>query len=161
MKLLNRKGFTLVELLATIVILGVISAIAMVSIDGMLDEAAKTECENILLSIKSATKNYVSDKRFNLSSKKVEIAVSKLVSDGYLSDEITNPFNKKYSVNEQKIKLLVTLNDDYTYNDVDIYVRASYSGIDVSALLVCDAEDGSVKKYSDDGGVRYEIRFPG
>ena len=143
MKLLNRKGFTLVELLATIVILGVIAAIAMVSIDRVLDNSQITECENILLSIKSATKEYISDHRFDLSGKSITMNVNDLVVGGFLSEPITNPFDKtKYYKNDQKLedlKIYITLNADYTYQSAEI--KAS------NKIITCseDVKDGYVR----------------
>ena len=137
MNKLNSKGFTLVELLATIVILGVISAIAMVSIDSMIDNSQITECENLLLSIKSATKDYVSHNRFGLSSKSFTKTVNDLVSDGFLSEPVTNPFNKeKYKKNDDELKnmeIYIELNDDYTYKTATI---KNGSGL----LIICTEE---------------------
>ena len=53
----NQKGFTMVELLAAVAILGLLSAIAIVSVGKILDNANKkhyeTQLDNIIMATKS------------------------------------------------------------------------------------------------------------
>ena len=116
-KLRDNKGFTLVELLATIVLLGIIGTISVVSIDRILDKSDITECENVLLSIKSATKEYVSDNRYGSISNPLEL--SKLFDDGYLTGVLTDPFTNE-KVDTSRLKISISLNNDYTYKDSDL-----------------------------------------
>ena len=62
---MNNKGFTLVELIATIALLSIIAIISFVSISGILQKSKINDCNNLLVSIKSATKEYISDNRYN------------------------------------------------------------------------------------------------
>ena len=136
MNRLNKRGFTLVELLATIVILGVIGSIAMISVDKLIDSSQKNECDNILLSIKSATKEYISTNRFNLNGhpklnedastgiRTFELTVDDLINGGFLSSPINDPFEKVPLNPSQLVALtvIVNLNADYTYQDSEIKV---------------------------------------
>lgn len=57
MKKMNKKGFTLVELLAVIVILALIMGIAIVSMSGVLDSAKKSTMKETAASIIAGVRN--------------------------------------------------------------------------------------------------------
>ena len=61
---MNKKGFTLVELLAIIVILGVIVVIALPQIGGSSNSNKEREYEKIIKIIESAAKVYYSDNKY-------------------------------------------------------------------------------------------------
>lgn len=58
----KKKGFTLVELLIVLVIVGVLSGLLMVSASGALDKAEATRISSDLKNIKSASFLYFADK---------------------------------------------------------------------------------------------------
>ena len=62
-KYLNRNGFSMVELLAVIVILGILGTIAIVSISTILTRAEKNHYKTQEKNIVMATKSYVNDNR--------------------------------------------------------------------------------------------------
>ena len=96
MNMLNKKGFTLVELLATIIILGIISTMAVISIDAMMEEAQVKECEAIATNLKTAVKEFVSDRRYDSSfGNPPQLQIKYLVNNGYFSNNVTNPFTNK------------------------------------------------------------------
>jgi len=78
----NQKGLTLVELLAVIVILGVIAAIAVPSIGGIIANSKTSADTQSVALIKDAAERYAYDK--NLATNITSIAVGDLVSNGYL-----------------------------------------------------------------------------
>lgn len=57
----NRRGFTLVELLATITILGIISSIAVVSVTKYLEQAKKSTYADLERTVYNAARNYLID----------------------------------------------------------------------------------------------------
>ena len=149
---MNNKGFTLVELLATIALLAVIAIISFVSINGVLKKSKVNDCEILVSNIKSAAKNYVSDNRYNLevsNGKKkldeneirsVETAQGETANfimitgdklSSYLSGDLTNPFTKE-RLDEDKINILIVINDDYTAGDVFVGYE-SYEEIDCNS----------------------------
>ena len=77
---MNRKGFTLVELLAVIVILSSISLVAISSITSSLERRDTKECEEQIQLAKNATKIYIS-----LNGGVTEVKISTLKSEGYFS----------------------------------------------------------------------------
>lgn len=123
---MNNKGFTLVELIATIALLAVIAIISFVSINEVINQSKVNDCENLLSSIKSAAKEYVSDNRYNSNfdndNDKIENITSKtLIDNNYLSGNIVNPFDNNETINAENIKIQIQLKDDYTAKKVDLF----------------------------------------
>lgn len=117
---LNNKGFTLIELIATIALLAVIAIISFVSINGVVNQSKVNDCESLIMNIKSAAKEYVSDNRYNFNNNNsFEITAQKLIDDKYLSSPIVNPFTKEDIV-ASTIKINITLKDDYSANTVTV-----------------------------------------
>ena len=80
----NQKGLTLVELLAVIVILGVISAIAVPSIGGII-ASSKTNADAASVQLLQVTaERFLTDTIPNGNTTTTSVAVSALVTAGYL-----------------------------------------------------------------------------
>ena len=114
---MNNKGFTLIELIATIALLAVIALISFVSINEVLSQSEVSDCENLISSIKSATKEYVSDNRYDIIS--TSISTWDLVNNKYLTGPIVNPFNNKEDITNS-INIIITLKNDYTVDTITI-----------------------------------------
>ena len=94
MKRLNKKGFTLVELLVVIVILAVIMSIAIPSITSSIERSKDKQKTQIIKLIESAGELYV-DKHKNTVPIGI-ITLNKLISDGLITkEEMKDPFNEK------------------------------------------------------------------
>lgn len=140
---MNNKGFTMVELVATIALLSVIMIISFVSINAVIDSSEINECNALVSNIKSATKEYFSDNRYNLDNisgykvdnndKKYEVNVSVLTSNNYLTDDIVNPFDDEKLSNDD-IKISVELNDNYTIKKIVVKNSSNNE-------VVCDNEE--------------------
>ena len=116
---MNRKGFTLVELLLTLIILGIISVISYVSITSVIEDSKNKNCLSLKKNIESAVKNYVSDNRYS-NSINVDISLSELVDGGYLSSSIKDPYDNSKDLNIDSITVKIVLNDDKTYQSATI-----------------------------------------
>lgn len=117
---MNKKGFTLIELVTVIALLGIIAIIAFVSIFAVIKKNKVSNCENLLLSIKSAAKDYVSDNRYNWSNNSSKtITAETLVNGDYLSSPIIDPFDDS-PLTASNIKITISLNSDYSAKDVTI-----------------------------------------
>lgn len=117
---IDNKGFTLIELIITIALLAVISIISFVSITGVINQSKINDCESLLLNIKSAAKEYVSDQRYSLSSKDdLNITAERLVTAKYLSSPIKNPFSNE-EITPSSIKIEIKLKEDYSADTVTI-----------------------------------------
>ena len=122
---MNNKGFTLIELIATIALLGIIAAISFVSISKVLEQSKVNDCNSLVSSIKSATSEYVSDNRYNrnfvnsVSNNKVNIQADILTNGNYLSSPIINPYTKE-EIAPSSINVSIELNNNYTVKQVTI-----------------------------------------
>ena len=63
---LNYKGFTLVELLAVIAIMGMLAVIMVPTISGVIEENKTNNSANLKNSIKSSARAYISDNRYEI-----------------------------------------------------------------------------------------------
>ena len=63
-----KNGFTLIELIATIALLAIIAIISFVSINGVVNQSKVNNCESLMMNIKTAAKEYVSDNRYNFNN---------------------------------------------------------------------------------------------
>ena len=64
---LNNKGFTLVELLAVVVLLSILIAITIPSVNYLIDKSKEDNYNSLKKNIISAAKVYLSDNRYNVT----------------------------------------------------------------------------------------------
>ena len=136
---LNKKGYTLVEVLAVLVILGAIMAIAIPNIASIINKNKTDNLEYIKKSIITAAKGYITDNRYEISVdgicseeeehsiNKIEettlvdskIPVSTLIEKRYLKNKIIKkPNNTTETLNTTDTKITIKYNcktKDYTY----------------------------------------------
>ena len=141
---LNNRGFTLVEVLAVIVILGILSTILVFSVTGLLKKGEEDNYNSLRNSIISAAKIYMSDNRYDVlldedkctddnpyrNVKKVgvieinsNLSVKVLVDNHLLStNEIVNPKSKNQKLDLVNSYVYVKYNcntRDYVYGCFD------------------------------------------
>lgn len=136
---MNRKGFTLIELITTIALLAIIALIAFVTITKVIEKSKVSNCNSLVSNINKAASEYVSDHRYDSSFvRNVKeqpngeytgtITANTLISGKYLQAPIVNPFtNEKITdgtngtPNEQEaIQIYLTLNSDFTLSSSNI-----------------------------------------
>lgn len=120
---MNKKGFTLTELLASITILALISTIAGFTYTKIMKDNKIEQCNQKVLFIEKQAIKYASDDQDRIPSLRNgvvdnddNVSISELVQSGYLfdggdEDDILNPINNtKFSgkVNLKKEKGLIT-----------------------------------------------------
>ncbi|MFV0249908.1 MAG: prepilin-type N-terminal cleavage/methylation domain-containing protein [Bacilli bacterium] len=111
------NGFTLVELMGVIIILGLISLIIVPTVNNSLKENKKSLCSTQIDYIVAAAKNYGADNIFSLpdlGGDPLVVTLSKLQSNGYLDEDIVNPLTKKTFSPEPYVTITKT-NKGYTY----------------------------------------------
>ena len=114
---MNNKGFTLVELLATIVIIGLLAGIATYSVIGTINNSKKAGEKIFTKEIKNAIESYLATNGYGLVKKGTyivehnnktetitqlgitsgkDITIKDIIDEGFLeSDKLINPANKE------------------------------------------------------------------
>ena len=117
---MNNKGFTLIETLMVIVLIGIISLILVPNVVSMINKNKTKSCENLKNNIISATKIYVNENKYDLNftcDNEVDITISTLKENGKISDDIKDPKTNIAISDEEKVE--VTFNcttKQFTYN---------------------------------------------
>lgn len=95
----KHKGFTLVELLAVIVILGILLSISVVAVGKIKKNQDEENYKNVLSSILTGAKEYCTDR--NISTEEVDVKT-------LLENNYTNFDEKKYSeLKDEKVTIAI------------------------------------------------------
>lgn len=91
---MNKKGFTLVELIGVVVILGLIALVAFPSLLNQIDSSKKQVSDSQKAIIISSAKNYVDENKNDYIDKtEFEIPTDDLIKKGYLSEGIISSYS--------------------------------------------------------------------
>lgn len=101
---MKNKGFTLVELIGVVVILGLIALVAFPSLLNQIDSSKKQVSDSQKAIIISSAKNYVDENKNDYDTKtSFEIPVDTIIEKGYLSEGIISSYSDS--------KIVVTYNN--------------------------------------------------
>lgn len=104
----NQKGLTLVEVLAVIVILGIIAAIAIPAVNTMIDKSRdEAHRANAQLIIDSARMYVTVEDLLGGGVNETEVTAEDLVNKGYLAKLPTDPDNKGNTYHPEQTKVTV------------------------------------------------------
>lgn len=88
----KKNGFTLIELIAVLVILTIIMSIAIPSISASIERSKDKQKNSKISIIESAAELYATDRRGQISSSSCYIKLDQIQSSGLLdAEEIINP----------------------------------------------------------------------
>ena len=96
----SKRGFTLVELLAVIVILGILLSISTVAVNSIRKKQDEKNLENQISSVLTGAKSYVADNPsvlYNLSTQ-VSIEIGDLINGDYVSIKDTAKFSNSVKI---------------------------------------------------------------
>ena len=117
MKKLNKDGFSLVELLAVIVILGIITSIGIYSVSLLVNKAKRSEMDSHKSTVVMTTQTYLQANK-NLVPKVIgeskNIKISELKTSNYLTKEIKNSAGESCMENSY-VRVYKLSNTEYTY----------------------------------------------
>ncbi len=90
---MNKKGFTLVELLAVIVILGVLLSLVVMSVNTYLKKAKETSLNSLIKSIEETSEIYLSDHsseypQLNVVGSSFTFELEELVDNNYIKKPV-------------------------------------------------------------------------
>ena len=89
---MKKKGFTLVELLGVITVLGITALLIIPSVEKIIKKNKEKALENNKKTIITATKNWITDnKQKIMDGDEYIITVGDLKTSGYLEFNIKNP----------------------------------------------------------------------
>lgn len=158
----NSKGFTLVELLAVIVILGIIAGIAVPSIGGIIDNSKKdAHIANGLQVISSARLLLASDSSYQPSEGNFTyITIDDLVENGYLERPIS-PDNQAAYTSGAADASQTNKDTEQTFTKSYVKVENKSNGpIEYSVFLQGDDTNGASRDLgqSDDPPTESELK---
>lgn len=110
------KAFTLIELMAVIILLGVLSLIAIVTINNTLKEEKENSCKIQEKNIISAAKNWGAKNVFNLPQDESNtiVTIRQLKDEGFLDKDIKNPKNDTL-INDDLQIVITKIDNNYKY----------------------------------------------
>ena len=147
MKKLNNKGFTLVEILAVVVILGIIATILIPAVGLIITKNKEDNYKNLKNSILSAAKVYMSDNRYN-----IKLAEGNCNSSNTYRN-IDNISNEEINDNKLTVQLLINndlLSTNQIKNPMNSNQTLDLSGSFVIVKYSCNSRDYVYGCFDDD-----------
>lgn len=149
-----RKGFTLIELMAAIIILSVISLIAVPLVEQTLVNIRKDSYDTQINSIRSSAKQWAASNMYSLPLNDGDqriLTLNELKLLGFVKKEIINPLTKEEFENNLEIAI-INKNGDYLYlvdSEIDDYVSPTSPTITVNGNALVYVDMGS--SYTESG----------
>ena len=130
---MNRKGFTLMELLVVIAIVGIVGVTSVISFTSIKDVSAEKELVNKYKDIQRGANLYLdlhsADQNWFIEGKRIDIKLSDLKSENYISNDLSNPVTGENISEDYYVRLCIkkdTNNEDIVDSCI---IERSASGI--------------------------------
>lgn len=107
-QVINKKGFTLIELVMVIALLAIMALILVPNVLVLIDKNNEKSCNSLKDNIISSAKLYVSENKyqigFDCSNIPKEVKISELLGYGNLTGDVINPVTKE-DLQEEIVKI--------------------------------------------------------
>lgn len=117
----NSKGFTLVEVLAVIAILGILSGITISAVTRLVTSSKKKTYKNFEDNLKKASNNYLIRHNELAEEQNLKLDAQTLIDEGFL-ENLTDPVNKKEDCNKKSYVIVTGKRE----NDSDYNINYTY-----------------------------------
>ena len=126
---MNKKGFTMLELLAVIIILGILMSLAYTSISKYLNQARNATYDDFEQNIKDGVANYLIDHTGSIPNEgeSLVVDVKKLVCEGYVED-LQDPRESSKTCNLESYAIVKRNNDTSSNMDIEYSACLKCSG---------------------------------
>ena len=116
----NKRGFTVVELLVVLVILGILITLAYMGVSRYLNQARSTTYEDFEKNITSGVTNYLIDHTGSIPNEgeSLVVDVEKLVCEGYI-DNLQDPRESSKTCNLESYAIVKRNNDTSSNMDIE------------------------------------------
>lgn len=134
---MNKKGFTLVELMAVIIILGVVLLLVLPAVDKTIKNSKQTAYKAQLDRIKKASSDWaISNAKYlpNEEGDSIVIYLGELKTSGLIDVNIKNPINNKILSNNSSITITKS-NGNYVF-DINLITLDSNESSNAPILII-------------------------
>ena len=144
----NKRGFTVVELLVVLVILGILITLAYMGVSRYLNQARSTTYEDFEKNITSGVTNYLIDHSGSIPSvgESLVVDVEKLVCEGYIED-LQDPRESSKTCNLDSYAIVKRNNDTSSNMDIEYSACLKCSGYESPA---CSNSISGIKRLKAD-----------
>ena len=144
----NKRGFTVVELLVVLVILGILITLAYMGVSRYLNQARSTTYEDFEKNITSGVTNYLIDHTGSIPNEgeSLIVDVEKLVCEGYIED-LQDPRESSKTCNLDSYAIVKRNNDTSSNMDIEYSACLKCSGYESPA---CSNSISGIKRLKAD-----------
>ncbi len=148
---MNKKGFTLIEILSVLVIVSILVVISIPSISDILEKSKQRSKEEVLETVKSAAEMYAIDYKIGLAE---PILITELCKN-YLKCPIKDP------ITDEDITGYLYSRIDKTSNNSKVFELKSGSPISLNNTILntVNGKDISVNKYAGNGLYKWGDKY--
>ncbi len=131
---INKKGFTIVEVLVVIIILGILMTLAYMGVSKYLSQARNTTYETFEQSIEDGVTNYLIQHTGSIPSEgeSLVVDVEKLFCEGYV-DRLEDPNDSSKTCNLESYAIVKRNNDTSSNMDIEYSACLKCSGYESPA----------------------------
>ncbi len=147
---MNKKGFTLIELMAVLIIISVVSVSSIITFGQINKDTSKNELKNTYKEIQKSAVLYLDLNDVWLKSftseKNINIKLVELKNWNYISEDIKDSVNNKEISDDYIVKIYVAGGEKNIYTNTCIYKNKTINNVQKS---ICVADENGKYDFDD------------